>query len=339
MPQNNRNSLTINEEFAQKIKAEQRSLIIMRWAPVFVLLALIIFFSIAASTSFPTLSNVVSILNQLAIPLIIALGLTFVILIGSIDLSIDGVVGMTGSVFSILVLNNQNTLNLGIIGVIIVLMMGLLSGTIIGTIHVKAKLPTFMVSFGMSSIATGIGILSYGGIPPTIEDPLFSSLAQADFLGIPFITWVALFVFLIAYILQKYTPFGRYVYAIGTNEAVTRMSGVNINRVKILVFAFCGLCLAIGGILGSIRLGHGEIMIGKGTMFPALTAVIVGGSSLSGGKGGVINTLVGTLIITVLNNGLILLGTNPYIQSGIQGIIILVAVALTVRHKSNHISK
>ena len=100
MVRNDSNTLTINEEFAQKIKAEQRSIIVMRWAPVFVLLALVIFFSITCSTSFPTLSNVVSILNQLAIPLIIAVGLTFVIILGSIDLSIDGVVGMTGfSVF------------------------------------------------------------------------------------------------------------------------------------------------------------------------------------------------------------------------------------------------
>ena len=241
--------------------------------------------------------------------------------------------------FSILVLNNQNTLNLGILGMVIVMMIGLLSGTIIGLIHVKAKLPTFMVSFGMSSIATGVGILSYGGVPATIQDPMLVQLSQASFIGIPFITWVAFVVLIVAYILQTYTSFGRYVYAIGTNEAVTRMSGVNINRVKVLVFAFCGLCLGIAGVLGSIRLGHGEIMIGKGTMFPAVTAVIVGGSSLSGGKGGIINTLVGTLIITVLNNGLILLGINPYIQTGVQGIIILVAVALTVRHKSDQISK
>jgi Ribose/xylose/arabinose/galactoside ABC-type transport systems, permease components len=339
MVQKNNHSMTITEEFTQKIKAEQRSSNIMKWAPVFVLIALIAFFSITCSTSFPVLSNVIAILNQLAIPLIIAVGLTFVIIIGSMDLSIDGVVGMTGSMFSVLVLNNQNGNNLGLFGVVIVLVLGLLSGTFIGTIHVKAKVPTFMVSFGMSSIASGIAILSYHGIPATILDPTFVSLAKADVLGIPFIALIAIIVFVIALVLQNYTSFGRYVYAIGTNETVTQMSGININKIKVGVFAFCGLCLAVAGILGSMRLGHGEIMIGVGTMFPAVTAVVVGGTSLAGGKGGVVNTLVGTLIITVLNNGLILIGTNPYIQTAVQGTIILVAVALTIKHSSNQISK
>ncbi len=339
MAQKNNSMLSITDEFAQKIKAEQRSTIIMRWAPVFVLVALVIFFSITCSTSFPTGNNLIAILSQLAIPLVIAVGLTFVIIIGSIDLSIDGVVGMTGSVFSVIVLNNQNSMNLGIVGVLLMLLLGLLTGTIIGVVHVKAKIPSFIVSFGMSSIASGVAILSYSGIPATIEDPVLVQLSRTNFIGIPFITWVALAVLAIAWIIQTYTSFGRYVYAIGTNEMVTRMSGVSIDRVKILVFAFCGICLGIAGVLGGIRLGRGEVMIGKGTMFPAVTAVVVGGTPLSGGKGGMMNTLVGSLIITVLNNGLILLGINPYVQTGVQGIIILLAVALTVKHKANHISK
>ena len=115
--------------------------------------------------------------------------------------------------------------------------------------------------------------------------------------------------------------------------------GINVDRIKILVFVWSGVCIALAGIMGAARLGIGQVTIGRGSLFPAITAVVVGGTPLSGGKGGVVNTLLGALIVTVLQNGLILLGVNPYIQSGIQGIIIVVAVAFTVTRGTKSISK
>lgn len=331
--------LTIPDEFAHNIQKEQRGALLMRWAPVIVLVVLIVIFSITCYESFPTVTNLLAILNQLAIPLLISLGLTFVIMLGSIDLSVDGVVGLAGSVVTVLVLNTKNGNNLSLLGIVVAIALGALSGLLVGTIHVKLKVPSFMVSFGMSSIATGFGILSYGGLPATVKDPLLMKIPSINIIGVPLITCIAIAMFLIAYVLQEKTAFGRYIYAIGANENIPRMTGIDIDKIKILVFVWSGFCLGIAGVLGAIRLGRGEVAIGIGSMFPAQAAVVVGGTALSGGKGGVVNTLVGSLIMTVLNDGLILLGVNSYIRTGVQGIIILVAVALTVSHSSRTISK
>jgi len=330
---------TITDEFATKIKAENTRARITRIAPMLVLLALVLFFSILRGSVFLSIGNLSAILNQLAIPLLIAMGLTFVIMIGCIDLSIDGSVGMAGSLMSLLVLNTKNGNNLGLLGLVLAVLASVLIGAIIGVIYVKLKIPSFMVSFSFMYICMGLAMLSYGGIPATITDTFLVSVPKMNFIGIPIITWVAIAMFCVAYFIQEYTAFGRYIYAVGTDENIPRMAGVDVNRVKILVFAFAGLCFGIAGVLGGIRLGQGQMQIGTGTMFPAQAAVVVGGTALSGGKGGILNTLIGVLIITVLDDGLLLMSVNPYIKTGIQGLIILVAVALTVTRSNKIIMK
>ena len=331
--------ITITDEFAAKIKAENTKARITRIAPMLVLLALVLFFSALRTSVFLSIGNLSAILNQLAIPLLIAMGLTFVIMLGCIDLSIDGSVGMAGSLMSLLVLNTKNGNNLGLMGIVLAILASVVIGAIIGFIYVKLKIPSFMVSFSFMYICMGIAMLSYGGIPATITDSFLIEVPKIAFFGIPVITWVAVIMFLIAYFIQEYTAFGRYIYAVGTDENIPRMAGVNVNRVKILVFSFAGLCFGIAGVLGGIRLGQGQMQIGIGTMFPAQAAVVVGGTALSGGKGGMLNTLIGVLIITVLDNGLLLMSVNPYIKTGIQGLIILVAVALTVTRSNKIIMK
>jgi ribose transport system permease protein len=281
----------------------------------------------------------VAILNQLAIPLLVAVGLTFVIIIGGIDLSINGTVGMACALLGILVMNNRYANNLGALGVLIAIASSVTVGVLIGLIHVYLKIPSFLVSFAFMYVCKGIGLLSYGGQPPTIIDPVLAALPKLAFLGIPFITWVALAVLLICVFIQEYTAFGRYIYAVGTDESILNAVGVSVNRVKVLVFTLAGVCFGIAGVLGGIRLGQGQVMVGDGLMFPAQAAVVVGGTSLSGGKGGVVNTIVGVLVMTVLANGLLLAGVNPYIKTGIEGLIILVAVVLTVARGSKVISK
>ena len=122
--------------------------------------------------------------------------------------------------------------------------------------------------------------------------------------------------FVVALILQKYTPFGRYVYAIGDNEQVPKMAGINVNKVKIQAFIWSGICIGIAGVLMLALLGRGDVTMGKGSLFPALTAVVVGGTATSGGRGGVVNTLIGALIMTVLRSGLIMFGVNQYLLVG-----------------------
>ena len=330
---------TIADEFAAKVIEENRRAKIMKWAPVFVLVALIIAFTIARGHDFASINNLVAILNQLAIPLLIACGLTFVIILGSIDLSIDGTVGMAGSFLSVLVLNTKNDNDFGVLGWLIAILGSVAVGYIIGVGHVKLKIPSFMISFGFMYICKGFAMLSYGGIPAAITDPFLVAVPKDSLLGLPVITCVALIMFLVTFFIQEYTPFGRHIFAIGTDESIPRSVGVNVDRVKILVFTYAGLLFGIAGALGAIRLGQGQMQIGQDLMFPAQAAVVVGGTSLAGGKGGVMNTLVGTLIMVVLDNGLALMGVNPYIKTGIQGVIILVAVALTVSHARKTISK
>ncbi|MDD2957820.1 MAG: ABC transporter permease [Lachnospiraceae bacterium] len=339
MAKENQAALTIQEEFAKKIKAENRREKVIRWAPVLVLVALIIFFTIARGTAFASVSNLVAVLNQWSIPLLVALGLTFVIMLGSIDLSIDGTVGMAGSIASVLVMNTLNGNNFGIFGIIAAILCSVAVGFVIGLIHVKLKVPSFMVTFAFQNICIGIAYITYSGTPATVMDPLLKALPKASFLGIPFITWVALIMLALCIYIQEFTPFGRHIYAVGTDETIPRSVGINVDLVKIKVFTFAGFLFGVAGVVGMIRLGQGQAGIGKDLMFPAQAAVVIGGTSLAGGKGGVINTVVGTLIMTVLINGLTMMGVDPNIKTGIQGIIILVAVILTIKRGATVISK
>lgn len=340
MDSQKRANMTITEEFAEKVRRDNLKERIMQIAPVMVLLLLIVVFSIACGRNFASRDNLVAILNQLAIPLVIAFGLTFVIMIGSIDLSIDGTVGMAGSLMAVFVLNSQFPgMNMGVWGALLAVLTSVVIGFIVGLVHVKLRIPSFMVTFAFMYICRGIGMLSYQGHPPTINDPLFVALAKASFLGIPFITWVALLMMALCYFIQEYTAFGRYIYAVGTNESIPRAVGVSVDKVKIQVFTLAGFLFGVAGVIGAIRLGQGQVGIGEGLMFPAQAAVVVGGTSLAGGKGGVVNTIVGVLIMTVLTNGLVLLSVNPYVRTGIQGLIILVAVILTIPRGGQVISK
>ncbi len=339
MAKNNQAALTIQEEFANKIKTENQREKMIKWAPVLVLVALIAFFTIARGSAFASVNNLITILNQWAIPLLVALGLTFVIMLGSIDLSIDGTVGMAGSIAAVLLMNNMNSNDFGIFGIIIAILCSVLVGFLIGVIHVKLKVPSFMVSFAFMNICTGIAYVAYSGTPAKVTDPVFAALPKVSFLGIPLITWIALVMLAICIYIQEYTPFGRHIYAVGTDETIPRSVGINVDMVKIKVFTLAGFLFGVAGVVGLIREQLGQASIGTGRMFPAQAAVVIGGTSLAGGKGGVINTIVGTLIMTVLENGLNMMGVDSNIKTGIQGIIILVAVILTTKRGSTIISK
>lgn len=330
---------SITEEFAEKVRNENRNDRLMKLAPIFVLIALVVVFTASCGLSFISGGNLLNILNQMALPLVVALGLTFVIMLGSIDLSIDGTVGMAGSLFACLVLNSEFGTDLGLMGAVIAVGASMLCGLAVGLCHVYLKIPSFMASFAFMYICKGIGMVSYQGHPPTIQDPFIKSLPTASFLGIPFITWVAIAMFALCYFIQERTAFGRHIYAVGTNESIPRSVGVSVEKVKVGVFTLAGFLFGVAGVIGAIRLGQGQIAIGAGKMFPAQAAVVVGGTSLAGGKGGVTNTIVGVLIMTVLDNGLLVLGVNPNIRTGIQGVIILVSVILTVARGAKVISK
>ena len=329
---------TVIHEFAQAIKSERKKAQMNQLAPLLVFLVLVIFFSVAAPGFF-SFNNLTAIMNQLAIPLILAIGVTFVIITGSIDLSIDGLMGLTGTMVAYFILNNTTNLNLGFFGVVLAISIGAAIGAINGIIQVRFRIPSFLLTYGMSSIAAGITLLVYRGIPIGIRDENFLRVASTSVLGLPVLMWIAIAVFIVAYTIQTYTPFGRYIYAVGSNESILKSLGIDVNRIKILVFAFSGMCIGIAGVLGAARLQRGDLLIGAHHLFPAITSVVLGGTSLLGGKGGVVNTLIGAVIIAILNNGLILLGVNPHIITGMQGTIIILAVAFSIDRRRGTLNK
>lgn len=329
---------TVAEEFTAKIQTERRKARIIDLAPLGTFVLMVILMSIFVEGFF-TVSNFISVLNQVASPLVLAMGLTFVITLGSIDLSVEGVMGFTGSIVTLLVLNNKTPYDLGVWGILLAVGAGTLVGLCTGLLHVKLRIPSFMVTFGMAGIITGLGILSYRGRPASVLDPLFVTISQGTLFGVPYLAYFAFLMLLVAYIIQEYTAFGRHIFAIGENESILRATGINVDRIKILVFTWCAFCASVAGIFGAIRLKRGEVIIGNGFLFYTITAVVVGGTALSGGKGGVLQSLVGVLIVTIIESSLVLLGVNPYIQSAIQGFIIILAVSLTVARGKKFIIK
>lgn len=316
---------SVAEEFALDIQSEMRKARLLQWAPVIILTALVLFFSLATGAFF-TLSNLHSLLNQAAIPLVISLSITFIIVMGGINLSVEGLMAMAGSMFSVFVLNTRTANDLGFWAFPLVLGLGALAGLAMGLIHVKLKLPSFMVTYAASFVFAGLALMSYGGIPSSIRDDFFSQLHTKSVLHVPVITWIAFLVFAVAYALQKFTAFGQYVFAIGSNEKVLKPVGINIDRVKILAFVISGAGLALAGVVSALRLGRGDILLGKGMMFPAFTAIVLGGTPMSGGRGGVVNTLVGAITVTVLNNGLVMLGISTGMIQIVRGIVFLAIV-------------
>jgi ribose transport system permease protein len=319
----------IAEEFAYEMRRQARKAKIINYAPLGVL---VFFFALlsAIAPGFLSLYNLRTILNQLSVPLVMTMGLTFVILLGCTDLSGEGLGGFCGCLVTLLVINTKNANDFGAPAFLIAICCGLAVGLCSGFIHVKGKIPSFMVTYAISSIMAGFAVMSYRGQPAMAKDPLLTRITSGSVLGVPYLTVVSLLVFAAAFFLQNYTRFGAYVMAIGDNEAVARNTGVNVDRIKMKVFIWAGFCVGVSGVISAIRVARGDVGLGRDTVFPAITAVVVGGTTLTGGKGGVVNSLVGALIVTIINNGLILMGVNMYIRSALQGVIIIIAVALSV---------
>ncbi len=329
MTSHNASLPTIAEEFAKKIADERRRNRLMQMAPRLMLLAFLALASLFVS-GFLSLTNAINLLNQATIPLILATGITNVIILGGIDLSLEGVMGFCASIVTLLVLNSKTSLDLGLAGIAVAIAAGTLVGVFAGVLHVKMRIPSFMVSFGVGSVISGFGVMSYGGHPATVRYDLFPAIAQGSLFGIPYLAYMAAVIFLIGCFIQKYTAFARAVYALGDNEGVLRSTGINVDAVKIKAFAWCACCASIAGVFGAIRLNRGEVIIGQGNLFTTITALVVGGASLAGGKGGMLESLIGVCIVTIIQNCMILLGVNPYIQEAVKGVIIIIAVALSV---------
>ncbi len=306
--------------------------ILARIRPFAPLLALIVLALLigALNSRFFEFRNIVRLASSAAIPMVLALGANFVIILGSVDLSIEGVMAIGSVVISLLVQNDRNANALGLWGPILAILAGASIGFLNGLVHVSFRIPSFMVSLGVWFVALGLATLILGGTTVRVLDPAFRGLALHYFLGFSLEVWLALAALAVCWIIERFTTIGRYMYAIGGGEDLALLSGIPVNRVKVIVFTIAGALYGMGGMLAAAQLGQAQALIGNGRLFSAITAVVVGGTALSGGEGGVLNTLIGVLIISTLANGMVLVGISPYVQQAVQGLLIIVAVALTL---------
>ncbi len=307
------------------------------WAPLLSLIALCLLLALL-SPQFLSLRNFVGIANEAAPILVLAMGTTFVIILGSIDLSVEGIVALSGVIIALLVRNDFNRNDYGWLGVLVAILIAAGMGFLNGMIHTRLRIPSFMATLAMWYVGLGLATVVLAGNFVQINDRQirgmalnqFPDLPQAPGLGLPYVTWIAVIVLVVAYLIQRYTKIGPYMYAIGGGEDLAALSGVRVNRYKVIIFTLAGLFSGLGGLMQVARVSIGSAGLGGGMLFTSITSVVVGGTALSGGEGGVLNSLVGVLIVTVLHNGMILLGVNTYIQQAIQGLIIVVAVTLTI---------
>ncbi len=295
------------------------------WFVYFVLVGLIIVFSIL-SDKFLQMGNFATIGRQTAMTSLIAFGATFVITTGNIDLSVGSIVGLVG-------VASAAALRAGW-GIAAASFVGIATGTVIGLVNglltAKVKIPAFLVTLGTMGIARGLALTVTNTKAVIVMDETFTQLWGAgEIAGIPTsIIWTLIF-FALAFILYHYTSFGNYVKAVGGNKTASLYSGIKVDRVTIAVFIIAGFLSAIAGLLMTARLKSGRPEVGSGMELDAVAAVILGGTALSGGRGKMLNTLIGSLIMGVMINGLIILGVQSNVQQIIKGVIIIAAVSLS----------
>ncbi|HTO60203.1 MAG TPA: ABC transporter permease [Bradyrhizobium sp.] len=298
------------------------------WAPLLALIVLCVGFGLG-EPGFATAGNLWTVADRSAIPLILAVGMTFVLLQGSIDLSTEGVMAASSLIFAICVLNGRTVLDLGLFGVVLGSLAGAVLGLLSGVLVTQLRVPSFMVTLGTGSVGMGIAMLISGDQPPLIHDQMLRDVGLGRTLVVPNLVIVAVIILILGWVLQGYTRFGRYSMMIGGGEDLARLSGLPVDRYKVLAFAFAGFLSGLGGVLESARLGLGHVEIGRGQMFATLTAAVIGGTWLGGGRGGVLQSAVGVLMLAVLTDGMIFVGITPYAQKAVEGALILSAVLVT----------
>ena len=307
---------------------------IKRFQSLIALLLLCIILSILTDKFF-TPENGLNVLRQVAVNACIATGMTLIVLTAGIDLSVGSVLALCGAVTAGLFKNGlefpSSDLFVGftVIGALLAgLILGALLGWFNGFTVTKFNVPPFVATLAMLTIARGFTMLYTKGHPISNLGKDFAFIGSGSLIGIPVPVWLAIIVVLIAVFITQKTKLGRYIYAIGGNEQAAKLSGINIKKVKMTVYAVAGALAALGGIIVTARLDSAQPNAGMSYELDAIAAVVIGGTSLSGGKGSVWGTVMGAIIIGVLNNGLVLLNVSPFWQQVVKGGVILLAVII-----------
>ena len=294
------------------------------------------------SDKFLTATNIWNVLRQISVNICISVGMTLVVLTAGIDLSVGSVLALCGAITAGLLKNGieipSSNLYIGftVLGAIVV---GLLTGALLGCFNgwaiTRFKVPPFVATLAMLTVARGLTMLWTKGFPISNLGKKFVWLGTGWFLGIPLPVWISAIIVIIATIMTNKTKLGRYIYAIGGNENAATLSGINIKKVKITVYSMAGMLAAVGGVLVTSRLDAAQPNAGTGYELDSIAAVVIGGTSLSGGRGSVLGTVLGAVIIGVLNNGLVLLNVSPFWQQVVKGFVILIAVIIDKANAKN----
>lgn len=289
------------------------------------LIILIVFVSIL-NPAFLQVSNLLNLMRQLIINGFIALGMTFVILTGGIDLSVGSTLAFSSAIFAGLLQGGMNT---GL-AILIAIFLGLLLGFLNGILITKGKLAPFIVTLATMTIFRGLTLVYMDGRPIAgpKENFAFQFLGKGQILGIPFQVLLFLIVYLILWALLTKTSYGRKIYAVGGNEKASFISGIKIDKIKILVYVISSLMAVLSGLVLTSRLNSAQPTAGAAYEMDAIAAVVLGGTSMTGGSGSLTGTLIGILILGVLNNGLNLLGVSSFYQQIVKGVVILIAVLI-----------
>jgi ribose transport system permease protein len=287
------------------------------------------------SDKFLTSDNGWNILRQISVNLCLSIGLTLIILTSGIDLSVGAILALSGAVAAGLLKNGMALsalsvrLQFTVSGAIVAgLLVGAAAGSFNGLMIARFRLPPFVATLGMFSIARGLTMLWTGGFPITGLGPAFGFLGTGVFLGIPMPVWITGTLVVIFVVLTRMTRFGRHIHAVGGNERAARLTGLPVGRIKLGVYTLGGLLAGAAGLIVTARLDSAQPNAGIGYELDSIAAVVIGGTSLSGGRGSVFGTVLGCLIIGVLNNGLFLLDVSPFWQQVVKGFVILAAVAI-----------
>ena len=330
MSEEKRNTVSISEpinslSFIEKVTAQGWRVIRSREAGIALVLLIAAAYLSFSTTTFLTIGNLSILARQISLTAIIAVGMTMVILLGDIDLSVGSVVALATVVTGFLIVKAGVPFPLGVIAGLLV---GALIGFLNGTLVIKTGVPSFIVTLGMMGVARGFALVitkgsSISGLPST-----YLKLGQGYWLGVPIPVILLIVIAIVVHIFLSRMKTGRHIYFTGSNSEAALLSGINVNKIKLLVFTLCSTLAATEAVIETARMNAAQPAAGVGYELTAIGAVIIGGASLFGGEGSILGTLLGATLLGLITNGLILLGVSAYWQQVFSGSIIILAVTM-----------
>ena len=305
---------------------------VRRLFPVLLLVVLAAVFT-ALSPRFLQFNNLMIVAQQAVVLLVAALGMTFVIIAGSIDLSVGAIVALAALVAA------ATSASLGVLAIVPACLVGVACGLINGIVVAKGKVPSFIVTLGAMVVYRGVVLFFTRGAPISIEDESFLDVYSGRSFNVPHSALIAVALIGLAAVMLNMTVFGREVRAVGGGERIAFLTGLKVDRVKIAIFALLGLLCGMAGLLQGARAMAATAQLGEGLELDAIAAVVVGGTPLTGGIGSIGGTILGALIITILSNGMNIVGVDPYFQNIVKGLVLVLSVFVTIDRKKIGIIK